>query len=145
MANSRPRVWSDNLNSEIVYLSPDEMKEIINGKSLKDIEGGRYKEFVSSKDSYDMQVSKTKTFGWGDDRIKATYKITGVDISGNDVIFNIKVQKAGKVEGTNKMVQFTDGYPEEFKKQLDDYLNQYVNGLFGEKLRRKNILVKVTY
>lgn len=145
MAHSRPRIWNDNLKSEIVYLSPDEMKGILYGKSLEDIEGQRYDEFVSSKDSYDMEVSRTKTFGWGDDRIKASYKITGVDIEGNDVIFNIKVQKAGKVEGTNKMVQFTDGYPEDFKKKLDEYLTQYINQLFGQKLRRKNIVVKVTY
>ena len=145
MANSRPRIWNDNLKSEMVYLSPDEMKGILYGKSLEDIEGQRYDEFVSSKDSYDMEVSRTKTFGWGNDKIKASFKIDKVDIEGDDVIFNIQIKKAGNVEGTNKMVQFTDGYPEDFKKKLDEYLTQYINQLFGQKLRRKNIVVKVTY
>ena len=145
ISNSHPRVWNDNLGNEVVYLSPNEMTEIINGKTLEDIEGKRYDEFVGSKDSDDIQITKTKTFGWGNDKIKATYKIHEVNVEGNDVTFNIKVQKAGEVEGTNKMIPFTNGYPEDFKTKLDDYLTQYINMLFGQKLRRKNIVVNVKY
>ena len=49
------------------------------------------------------------------------------------------------MEGTNRMIQFNDGYPEDFKKKLDEYLTQYINQLFGQELRRKNIVVSVKY
>lgn len=146
MSNARPRVWSDNLKSEIVYLSPEEMKDVMfTGKNLEDIESERYQGFVGAKDGHGMDINRTKTFGWGNDKIKASFKIDKVDIEGNDVIFNIQIKKAGNVEGTNKMVQFTDGYPEDFKKKLDEYLTQYINQLFGQELRRKNIVVSVKY
>ena len=51
-----------------------------------------------------------------------------IKIENDNVIFDISVSKAGKVEGTNKLVPFTDGYPEEFKTNLNKYLEELYEG-----------------
>jgi hypothetical protein len=145
MAQSRPRIYFDKLNSEVVQVSRDEMSGLIKGKGLEDIEQKRYGDFVSSKESLSTLPAKTKTFGWSDDKIKATFKITNIETENDDVIFNITVSKAGKVEGTNKLVPFTDGYPEEFKTNLNKYLEEFVNQTYGQSVRKKNIVLNVNY
>jgi hypothetical protein len=50
-----------------------------------------------------------------------------------------------KVEGTNKLVPFTDGYPEDFKVNLNKYLEEYITDNYGEQVRKKNIVVNVNY
>ena len=121
------------------------MTDLIKGKNLEDIEQKRYGDFVSSKESLSTLPAKTKTFGWGNDKIKATFKITDIEIENDNVIFDISVSKAGKVEGTNKLVPFTDGYPEEFKTNLNKYLEEFVNQTYGQSVRKKNIVLNVNY
>ena len=145
MSQSRPRIYFDNLNSEVVQVSRSEITDLINGKNLEDIEQKRYGDFVSSKESLSTLPAKTKTFGWGNDKIKATFKITDIKIENDNVIFDISVSKAGKVEGTNKLVPFTDGYPEEFKTNLNKYLEEFVNQTYGQSVRKKNIVLNVNY
>lgn len=145
MSQSRPRIYFDQLNSEVVSVTKDEMKSLINGKNLEDIEQNRYGQFVSGKESLSTLPLKTKTFGWGDDKIKATFKVTNVEIENDDVIFEVSVSKAGKVEGTNKLVKFDGEYPEDFKTNLNKYLEEFVNQTYGQSVRKKNIIVNVNY
>jgi hypothetical protein len=145
MSQSRPRIYFDNLNSEVIQVSRSEMKDLINGKNLEDIESGRYGDFVSSKETFSSLPARTKTFGWGNDKIKATFKITNIDVKNDDIIFDITISKAGKVEGTNKLVPFTDGYPEDFKTNLKKYLEEFITLTYGQSVRKKNIVVNVNY
>lgn len=146
MSQSRPRVYLDNLNSEVVSVSKTEIKDLMNGKGLEDVEQKRYGDFVSSKESLSKLPAKTKTFGWSwDNKIKATFKITNIETENDDVIFEITVIKAGNVEGTNKMVKFDGEYPEDFKRRLNEYLDEFVNETYGQSVRKKNIVLNVNY
>ena len=145
MAQTRPRIYFDQLNSEVIQVSRTEIADLMKGKNLDDIEQKRYGDFVSSKESLSTLPAKTKTFGWGDDKIKATFKITNIETENDNVVFNISVSKAGKVEGTNKMVQFPGEYPEDFKTNLNKYLDEFVNQTYGQSVRKKNIVLNVNY
>ena len=145
MSQSRPRIYFDNLNSDVIQVSRTEIADLMKGKNLDDIEQKRYGDFVSSKESLSKLPAKTKTFGWSENRIKATFKITNIETENDDVIFEITVIKAGNVEGTNKMVQFPDGYPEDFKRRLNEYLDEFVNQTYGQSVRKKNIVLNVNY
>jgi hypothetical protein len=146
MAQSRPRIYFDQLNSEVVSVSKTEIKDLMNGKGLEDVEQKRYGDFVSSKESLSKLPAKTKTFGWSwNDKIKATFKITNIETENDDVIFEITVIKAGYVEGTNKMVKFDGEYPEDFKRRLNEYLDGFVNKTYGQSVRKKNIVLNVNY
>ena len=146
MSQSRPRIYFDNLNSDVVSVSKTEIKDLMNGKGLEDVEQKRYGDFVSSKESLSKLPAKTKTFGWSwNDKIKATFKITNIETENDDVIFEITVIKAGYVEGTNKMVKFDGEYPEDFKRRLNEYLDGFVNKTYGQSVRKKNIVLNVNY
>ena len=146
MSQSRPRIYFDQLNSEVVSVSKTEIKDLMNGKGLEDVEQKRYGDFVSSKESLSKLPAKTKTFGWSwNDKIKATFKITNIETENDDVIFEITVIKAGYVEGTNKMVKFEGEYPEDFKRRLNEYLDGFVNKTYGQSVRKKNIVLNVNY
>lgn len=146
MSQSRPRIYFDQLNSEVVSVSKTEIKDLMNGKGLEDVEQKRYGDFVSSKESLSKLPAKTKTFGWSwNDKIKATFKITNIETENDDVIFEITVIKAGNVEGTNKMVKFDGEYPEDFKRRLNEYLDGFVNKTYGQSVRKKNIVLNVNY
>lgn len=145
MAQSRPRIYFDQLNSEVVQVSRTEIADLMKGKGLEDIEQKRYGDFVSSKESLSTLPNKTKTFGWSENRIKATFKITNIETENDDVIFEITVIKAGNVEGTNKMVKFDGEYPEDFKRRLNEYLDEFVNETYGQSVRKKNIVLNVNY
>lgn len=146
MSQSRPRIYFDQLNSEVVSVSKTEIKDLMNGKGLEDVEQKRYGDFVSSKESLSKLPAKTKTFGWSwNDKIKATFKITNIETENDDVIFEITVIKAGNVEGTNKMVKFDGEYPEDFKRRLNEYLDGFVNETYGQSVRKKNIVLNVNY
>jgi len=145
MSQSRPRIYFDQLNSEVVQVSRSEMQDLINGKGLEDVEQKRYGDFVSSKESLSKLPDKTKTFGWSENRIKATFKITNIETENDDVIFEITVIKAGNVEGTNKMVKFDGEYPEDFKRRLNEYLDEFVKETYGQSVRKKNIVLNVNY
>ena len=146
MSQSRPRIYFDQLNSEVVSVSKTEIKDLMNGKGLEDVEQKRYGDFVSSKESLSKLPAKTKTFGWSwNDKIKATFKITNIETENDDVIFEITVIKAGNVEGTNKIVKFDGEYPEDFKRRLNEYLDGFVNETYGQSVRKKNIVLNVNY
>lgn len=146
MSQSRPRVYFDNLNSDVIQVSRTEIADLMKGKNLDDIEQKRYGDFVSSKESLSKLPAKTKTFGWSwDNKIKATFKITNIETENDDVIFEITVIKAGNVEGTNKMVKFEGEYPEDFKRKLNEYLDKFVNETYGQSVRKKNIVLNVNY
>ena len=145
MSNSRPRVWSENLGNHIISVTTDEIKSLINGKSFGDIERERYTKFRTTAEVGDYEHTKTKTFGWGDDRIKATFKVGQIDTDDDNATFNIDIKKAGKVEGTNKLAPFEGEYPEEFKQKLEEYLKEYIKDLYGRSLRNKNVNIVVNY
>lgn len=145
ISNSRPRVWSENLGSQIISVTPDEIKGLMRGKPFDEIERERYAKFRTTADVGDLEHTKTKTFGWGDDRIKATFRVGQIETGDNDVTFNIDVKKAGKVEGTNKLVPFDGEYPDEFKTKLENELKGYVYSLYGRPLKHKNVNIVVNY
>lgn len=145
MSNSRPRVWSENLGSNIISVTPEEIKSLMNGKPFEQIERERYGNFRTSADYGDFEHTKTKTFGWGDDKIKATFKVGRIETGDDDVTFNIDVKKAGNVEGTNKLVPFDGEYPEEFKTKLEKELEKYIYSLYGRPLKHKNVNLVVNY
>jgi hypothetical protein len=143
LSYSRPSRYSSHLRDEIISVSPDEIKQLIGGKKLEDIERNRYEKFMGNTDKEISMGSKTKTFGWGDDAIKATFTITNIDKEGDNVIVYINVKKAGKLDG-RKMIPQTE-YDEEFKNKLNDYLENYFNDLYGQQIRGKNLIVNVEY
>jgi hypothetical protein len=143
LSHSRPTRYSSNLRDEIISVTLDEIKQLIGGKKLEDIERNRYDRFVDKGKEEITSNKKTKTFGWGNDAIKATYTITGVNVDGNDIIFDFDIHKAGKLDGRKMTPQ--NEYDDEFKDKLNDYLNQFIKSTYGEQLRRKNLVVNVKY
>jgi hypothetical protein len=143
LSHSRPTRYSSNLRDEIISVTLDEIKQLIGGKKLEDIERNRYERFVDKGKEEITSNKKTKTFGWGNDAIKATYTITGVNVDGNDIIFDFDIHKAGKLDGRKMTPQ--NEYDDEFKDKLNDYLNHFIKSTYGEQLRRKNLVVNVKY
>jgi hypothetical protein len=142
ISNSNPRRggYDNNLRDEVIRVTPDEMKSLINGKPLDDVKTDRVTQFVNviGKDLNMSHPSRLISMGWGNDKKKVKFTIKNVEERNGEVHFTIRIDKAGTVEGTNKMVVNPEGYivPSPFSEDIEKGIEQrllsdyniYLNG-----------------
>ena len=93
----------------------------MNGESLSNVKTNRVPNFNDKFAKALKGSKKLLTIGWGDDKKKVDYTITNAKKVKDKIKFEITINKAGNVEGTNKMVVNPDGYihPSPFSEDLE--------------------------
>ena len=93
----------------------------MNGESLSNVKTNRVSNFSDKFTKVLKGTKKLLTIGWGDDKKKVDYTITNAKKVRDKIKFEIIINKAGTVEGTNKMVVNPDGYihPSPFSEDLE--------------------------
>jgi hypothetical protein len=127
-ANPNRKNYDSNLQQEVTSVTPDEIKSIMNGKSLTDVKTNRVSNFKEKFAEALKSTSKLISIGWGEDKKKVKYTITDVSEENGKIKFDIRINKAGTVEGTNKMVVNPDGYihPSPFSEDLEEGIAQRI-------------------
>ena len=127
-ANPNRKNYDSNLQQEVTSVTPDEIKSIMDGKSLTDVKTNRVSNFKEKFAEALKSTSKLISIGWGEDKKKVKYTITDVSEENGKIKFDIRINKAGTVEGTNKMVVNPDGYihPSPFSEDLEEGIAQRI-------------------
>jgi hypothetical protein len=127
-ANPNRKNYDSNLEQEVTSVTPDEIKSIMDGKSLTDVKTNRVSNFKEKFAEALKSTSKLISIGWGEDKKKVKYTITDVSEENGKIKFDIRINKAGTVEGTNKMVVNPDGYihPSPFSEDLEEGIAQRI-------------------
>jgi hypothetical protein len=120
--------YDSNLENTVIWVTPDEIKSIMDGKSLTDVKTNRVSNFKEKFAEALKSTSKLISIGWGEDKKKVKYTITDVSEENGKIKFDIRINKAGTVEGTNKMVVNPDGYihPSPFSEDLEEGIAQRI-------------------
>jgi hypothetical protein len=120
--------YDTNLENTVISVTPDEIKSIMDGKSLTDVKTNRVNNFKEKFAEALKSTSKLISIGWGEDKKKVKYTITDVSEEDGKIKFDIRIDKAGNVEGTNKMVVNPDGYihPSPFSEDLEEGIAQRI-------------------
>jgi hypothetical protein len=149
MSNVNPirrATYDPNIKDQIITVTSDEIKKIRDGKPMDDIKTNRLSLFMNQIGN-DMNMghpSKLITIGWGEDRKKVKFTIKDVKNSNGKIHFNIRVDKAGTVEGTNKMVVNPDGYvvPSPFSEDIENGIKQRIMMDYSDMLKTDNTTFK---
>jgi hypothetical protein len=124
MSHANPVRYNSGLDAKVISVTKEEIQNLINGKSLDDVKSERVTNFGDKFASSLIGTKKLLTidFGWGDNRKKVNYTITDVKNDGGKIKIDITINKAGTVEGTNKMVVNPEGYvhPSPFSEDLEN-------------------------
>ena len=120
-ANPKRNSYDSNLKDEVISVTPSEIKSIMNGESLSNVKTNRVTNFNDKFAKVLKGSKKLLTIGWGDDKKKVDYTITNAKKVRDRIKIEITINKAGTVEGTNKMVVNPDGYihPSPFSEDLE--------------------------
>lgn len=123
-ANPFRKQYDPNIKNTVTIVTPDELREIRDGKPMEDIKSNRVILFMQriGNELNNVKPSKMITFGWGEDKKKVKYTIKNVRDTEGKVRFTIDIDRAGTVEGTNKMVINPEGYivPSPFSEDIED-------------------------
>lgn len=84
------------------------------------------------------------TIGWGNDRKKVKFTIKDVREGGDKINFTIRIDKAGTVEGSNKMVVNPEGYvvPSPFSEDIENGIEQRIINDYSDFLKTDNTSFK---
>ena len=120
-SNPRKNSYDSNIKDEVISVTPNEIKSIMNGESLSNVKTNRVTNFSDKFTKVLKGTKKLLTIGWGDDKKKVDYTITNAKKVEDKIKIEITINKAGTVEGTNKMVVNPDGYihPSPFSEDLE--------------------------
>jgi hypothetical protein len=139
-SNPRRGGYDNNIKDEVITVTPDEMKSLINGKPLDEVKTNRVTQFMNTlgKDINMVHPSRMISMGWGNDKKKVKFTIKNVEGRNGKIHITIRIDKAGTVEGTNKMVVNPEGYvvPSPFSEDIEKGIEQrllsdysiYLNG-----------------
>lgn len=138
----RRQTYDENIKDEVISVTPKEINSLMSGESYEDVTSKRPNIFMNQlgDELNKTKPSKLLTIGWGDDRKKVKFKIENVRVENNKIIFNINIEKAGTVEGTNKMVVNPEGYvyPSPFSQDLEDGISKKIIWDYSDFLNKKN-------
>ena len=115
IAHANPmRRYNSGLDSEVRMVTQDEIKSIMNGKSPDDVFNKRVPTFVEKLGPEIVNIKKTKQIYDYETNFsgKVMYIITDVDNVDGKINFDIKIVKAGKLDG-RKMVEDPNLYDDE--------------------------------
>jgi len=121
MSNANPVRYNSGLRADVHLVTRNEIEQLINGKSLDSIRRNRVTNFSSKFANALIGTDRLISMGWGDSKKKANFTITNVTEENGKIKFDIRINKAGAVEGTNRMVVNPDGYivPSPFSEDIE--------------------------
>jgi hypothetical protein len=122
MSQVNPVRYNSGLDAKVISVTKNEMSNLIDGKSLDDIKSERVTNFGEKFARSLIGTKKLLSIGWGDNRKKVNYTISNVKNEDGKIKIEVTINKAGTVEGTNKMVINPEGYvhPSPFSEDLED-------------------------
>ena len=122
MSQVNPVRYNSGLDAKVISVTKNEMSSLIDGKSLDDIKSERVTNFGEKFARSLIGTKKLLSLGWGDNRKKVNYTISNVKSEDGKIKIEVTINKAGTVEGTNKMVINPEGYvhPSPFSEDLED-------------------------
>jgi hypothetical protein len=128
IAHSNPIRYNSGLKSEVIYVTKNEIEDIMKGYSTYDeISNERVNNFTDKIGKNLIGTTKNKSFGWGETGKKVSYTIEDIVEDDGKVLFKIKINKAGKIVD-RKMVVDPEGYDEtgDFAKELEKEISNYI-------------------
>lgn len=148
MSHSNPmrrRTYDPNIKEDIITVTPSEIKSIRDGKPMETIKSDRVRNFMSLERKNILTIpTRMITIGWGDDRKKVKFTVTDIKEKNGKIHFDIRIDKAGTVEGTNRMVVNPEGYvvPSPFSEDIEKGIKQRLLSDYSEKLTKENTAFK---
>jgi len=137
----RRTVYDENLGEPITMVTSEEIKKIRDGQDMNLIKQNRITSFMDKYgQDFHKQKPKMLTIGWGDDRKKVKYSVEKVEEMDGKIVFTINIEKAGTVEGTNKLVVNPEGYhhPSPFSEDLEKGIKQRIISDYSDYLKKDN-------
>lgn len=138
----RKATYDPNIKEPIIKVTPEEIKNIMNGKSMESIKTNRLTSFMSrfGREMNMGNPSRMITIGWGNDRKKVKFTIKNVEEKNGKINFNIRIDKAGTVEGTNKMIVNPEGYvvPSPFSEDIENGIKERLLMDYSDYLKTDN-------
>ena len=100
MSHSRPTRYNGEIGEEMISVSREEMVKIVEGRiTLDELISKKEEHFKSSLTSSEVENKNLFiTSGWGDSKIKVTFKITSFDVIENRAIVDVLVTNVQKME-----------------------------------------------
>ena len=145
----RRRTYDPNIKDQIITVTPSEIKSIREGQPMEDIKTNRLTSFMSriGNEINKNKPSRMITMGWGDDRKKVKFSIENVKESRGKINFLIKIEKAGTVEGTNRLVVNPEGYivPSPFSEDIENGIKQRIISDYSDMLNNDNTSFKFNH
>jgi hypothetical protein len=128
MSQVNPVRYNSGLDAKVISVTKNEMSNLIDGKSLDDVKSERVTNFGDKFASSLIGTKKLLSIGWGDNRKKVNYTISNVKNEDGKIKIDVTINKAGTVEGTNKMVINPEGYvhPSPFSEDLEDGIKKKI-------------------
>lgn len=121
MSHANPVRYNSGLDAKVISVTKVEIQNLIDGKSLDDVKSERVTNFGDKFALALIGTKKLLSIGWGDNRKKVNYTISDVKNEDGKIKIDVTINKAGTVEGTNKMVVNPEGYvhPSPFSEDLE--------------------------
>lgn len=123
LSQSNPVRYNTGLKADVYDVTRREMDSLLRGsKTFEQIKKERVEEFTKSSVNKSL-IGKPRwvTMGWGDDKKKVNFTIDSIKKKGGKINVDITINKAGTVEGTNRLVVNPDGYvvPSPFSEDIE--------------------------
>ena len=125
MRRVNPVNYDENLNSKIFWLTPDEMRMILNGKSHEEVmkhKLEKIKEKESELVSKRKSIKRVWDYGRPGPKINIKFNIKSIDIEGDKAIVNVDINDVVKREG-GKSVPTPENY---LKGEIEGVDKEYV-------------------
>lgn len=128
MSNSNPIRYNSGLKSDVIYLTKDEIEDLMRGYVTYDEIGDkRVENFVNNESKNLIGKRTVKSFGWGDSAKKASFTIEDIIKKDDKILIKVKINKAGPIID-RKMLVSPDGYDKrgDFAKDLEKELTNHI-------------------
>lgn len=128
LSGSNPVRYNSGLKSDVYYVTESEIKDLKNGKSLDEIRRKRITNFSSKFGKALIGTKRTISMGWFESRKKVNFTISNIKEEDGKIKIYVTINKAGKVEGTNRMVVDPEGYivPSPFSEDIENGIEERV-------------------
>jgi hypothetical protein len=122
LSHSNPVRYNSGLRNRTYLVTKTEIGELMSGKPFDEIKLDRVNRFTTeNKPTEIIGKSRWISMGWGSDKKKVNFTIDKIEKKGDKVKLFITINKAGTVEGTNRLVINPDGYevPSDFSDEIE--------------------------
>jgi len=123
LSNANPVRYNSGLNTNVYDVTRNEMDALVRGnKTFDKIKKERVEEFGKSSVNK-PQIGKPRwiSMGWGPDKKKVNFTVDKIKKVRDKIQIDITINKAGNVEGTNRLVVNPEGYivPSPFSDDIE--------------------------